>query len=159
MIDSSTLVHHAMQYREIIEEYCKISAKLSLSESEADRIAEILGVAQTDSMLSFLLDEADHMLACFHHLIDEAEIAQSQQKLQVALDQTWLQQLLLDLSTRLEDSQCKTIQCYLKDLGFYNGAIDGVVGPQTQAALKNCSETKNLHTQVIPIHMPSSKLT
>ncbi|MEM9905019.1 MAG: peptidoglycan-binding domain-containing protein [Cyanobacteria bacterium P01_D01_bin.44] len=156
MTNSPTLVHHAIQYRDIVKEYCEISAKLTLNDADADRIAEILGEACDDAMLSFLIDEADHMLAHWHHLIDDAEISQTQQKLQQSFDQVWLEQLLLDISTRMQASQRKTLQLRLKNLGFYTGPIDGIVGPQTEAALKNCSDSGDLCIPMVPIHTPNA---
>ncbi|MEO0455575.1 MAG: peptidoglycan-binding domain-containing protein [Cyanobacteria bacterium P01_A01_bin.114] len=158
MTNSPTLVHHAIQYRDIVKEYCEISSKLVFDDVDADRIAEILGEAQNDAMLSFLIDEADHMLAHWHHFIDEDQITQTQCQLKQAVDQVWLKQLLLDMSNRMQASQRKTLQLRLKDLGFYNGSIDGIVGPQTEAALRNCSDAGDWCTPVVPIHTPNPNL-
>lgn len=48
---------------ESLQEYCTLSKIMSPSEQELDRLAEILEMAQQDSRLSCLLNEADHLIA------------------------------------------------------------------------------------------------
>ncbi len=44
-------------------------------------------------------------------------------------------------------SHVRAIQTTLKDAGFYKGAIDGIAGPQTVAAVKQAVDTKLLTTE------------
>lgn len=154
MSDAITFTQHAHKYRDVIQEYCDISAQGTLCDQEADRIEAILAAATTDPMLSFLIDEADHMLSHLYRFIDEETITQEQNKLRDKLEASWVDQVLLDASTRLKDAQRKNLQQYLKEKGFYTGSVDGVVGPQTEAAIQNCSESGDLAHQLSPIHSP-----
>jgi hypothetical protein len=154
MSSSPSFIPHALQYQDLLQEYCEISAKGTLTDWEADRIESILATATQDAMLSFLIDEADHILAHLHHLVAEDFIIKEQNKLKDALDNNWLNQLLLDIATCLQAPQRKTLQQYLKEKGFYVGSIDGIVGPKTQAALKHCSASGELSTPLLPIHGP-----
>lgn len=51
------------KYGEILRAYCQLASQKHLSESDAERLTEILILAETDGALSFLLNEADHFLA------------------------------------------------------------------------------------------------
>ncbi|WP_346294004.1 peptidoglycan-binding domain-containing protein [Sphaerothrix gracilis] len=138
MKSSKALAAAAVQYRATIETYCQIAVRPELSEAEADQLSAILEQAQTDSSLSFLLDEVDHLLAHRHNLIDEKQIRLQQLRLQAKIEGEWLEELLLDVQTssRLER---EALQQYLRAKGVYAGSIDGICGPQTQAAIKALS--------------------
>lgn len=145
---------HAQPHREVLQTYCELSVQPMLSNSDTERLDGILATAETDPLLSFLLDEADHMLAHLYSFIDDGEIADQQQKLQTRLSQAWLNEAFQDLSQRLQVSQCKSLQQYLKQEGFYRGAIDGVMGPSTKAAMKQCCDQQGKLPQPLPIHTP-----
>ncbi|MFE4107463.1 peptidoglycan-binding domain-containing protein [Almyronema epifaneia] len=142
---SEALAEAVAHYREIIETYCQIAVQSDLSETEADQLTAILQQAQTDSALSLLLDEADHLLAHKHNLIDESRIRWQQQQLYARLENQWLDQLLQDMQATSR-SEKAALQQYLQAQGVYAGAIDGVCGPQMQAALKalTCQEGGDL---------------
>lgn len=57
---------------EIVREYCKLRLLPDLSEEQANRIAEILELADTDRIVDFLITEADHSLGHYLGLLDEA---------------------------------------------------------------------------------------
>ncbi|NEQ48793.1 MAG: peptidoglycan-binding protein [Leptolyngbya sp. SIO3F4] len=145
---------YAQQHRELLETYCQLSIQPSLSNSETLRLDTILATAETDPLISFLIDEADHMLAHLYSFIDENEITDQQQKLQTCLDNAWLNQAFQDLAYRLQTSQCKNLQQYLKSQGFYLGKIDGVMGPSTKEAMKACCNKQGQLPQLSPIHTP-----
>lgn len=149
-----SLSHQAQNHREVILSYCQLSMQPLLSEQDAEQLDAILAAAETDPLLSFLIDEADHMVAHLCDLIDEGAIAEQQQKLQACLSETWLHQAFQDLRSRLQTSQCKHLQAYLKAEGFYQGTVDGVMGPVTKAAMKACCEQKGELPQPLPIHTP-----
>ena len=46
----------------LVREYCSISSQRRLSEKDADRLAEILTLAESNSRLELWLNEADHFL-------------------------------------------------------------------------------------------------
>ncbi len=144
----------AQQHRELLKTYCQLSVKPVLSDHDTDRLDAILAIAENDPMVSFLIDEADYMLAHLYHLIDDAEIAHQQEKLQTHLRDAWLDQAFQDLAYRLQTSQCKDLQQYLKDQGFYQGAIDGVMGQATQKAIQACGDQQGELPEPCPIHTP-----
>ncbi|MEL6138741.1 MAG: peptidoglycan-binding domain-containing protein [Cyanobacteria bacterium J06628_6] len=151
---TDSLIHHAEHYRGLVTEYCQLSCANRLSDRDADRIGDILSQAVDDPMLSLLVDEADHMLNHLRHLIDETDVIQQQTQLKASIDSCWVEQVLLDASARLQKPQSETLQSYLKDKGLYVGAIDGVVGPETQAAIKHCSDLQASMAPPDPINLP-----
>ncbi len=151
---TDSLTRNAAVHRATVQEYCELSAQTTLSEVDADRLSEILVLAEGNALLSLLIDEADHMLNHLFHCIDEDDVAQQQTQLKAAIDASWLEQVLLDASARMQTSQRKTLQNYLKDRGLYVGDIDGIVGPETQAAVRECKDLKQSTHPPAPIHLP-----
>ncbi len=149
-----SLSYHAQQHRDLIQTYCNLSIQPTLNESDAERLDGILAIAETDPLISFLIDEADHMLAHLHGLVDENHIVEQQQKLQACLSEAWLDEAFQDLVHRLQTSQCKSLQQYLKEEGFYNGVIDGVMGQSTKAAIQQCCVQQGQLPQPLPINTP-----
>lgn len=147
---------HAQQHRELIQAYCQLSVQPNLSDSDTARLDAILATAETDPLISFLIDEADHMLAHLYKFIDDADITEQQQKLQTCLNDEWLNQAFQDLTYRLQSSQCKSLQQYLKAQGFYQGAIDGVLGQSTKVAMQACCNQQGELPQPFPIHTPDA---
>ena len=145
---------HAQQHREVIKTYCELSVQATLSDRDTEALDNILANAETDPLLSFLIDEADHMLAHLYNFIDEASITNQQRQLQACLDESWFNQAFQDLTCRLQTSQCKTLQEYLKQAGCYQGAVDGVMGEATKAAMKQCYDQQDELPQPLPIHTP-----
>lgn len=149
-----SLSHHANDHRGVILSYCQLSMQSQLSDYDAEQLDAILTAAQTDPLLSFLIDEADHMVAHLYGFIDEGDIAEQQQQLQACLKEVWLSEAFQDLSSRLKTSQCKHLQTYLRDAGVYDGAIDGVMGADTKAAMQRYREQKGGLPELLPIHTP-----
>lgn len=145
---------YAQQHRDLIQDYCQLSIKTALNDTDTHRLDTILAKAETDPLISFLIDEADHMLAHLYNFIDENDITQQQQKLQTCLSEAWLNQAFQDLTYRLQKSQCQSLQQYLKEEGFYTGAIDGVMGDATKSAMKKCCAQQGQLPQPFPIHTP-----
>jgi len=125
------LIQASTRYTAILQEYCSLATQPTLSTTDEDNLANILQQATQDPLLSFWIDEADHFVAHQLGLIDEAFIAQQQSKLRRAISQTWIDTLWNNLQNRT-----KALQAYLQRLGFYQGAIDGIEGPFTQAAIR-----------------------
>ncbi|NEP16185.1 MAG: hypothetical protein F6J97_04690 [Leptolyngbya sp. SIO4C1] len=109
MTESPAFIQHALRHRDLLQEYCDISVKLLLSDTDADRISDILTMAETDPMLSFLIDEIDHILAHLYRLIDDSETERTQRQLQQTLNQNWLDQTLLNIANRLQDPQTNSL--------------------------------------------------
>ncbi|MEO1591772.1 MAG: peptidoglycan-binding domain-containing protein [Cyanobacteria bacterium J06632_22] len=156
MTDSQihSLARKAAVHRSTVQEYCELSAQTPLTEAGADRIGAILSQAEDDALLSLLIDEADHVLNHLFHFVDEGYVAQQQAKLQSAVETTWLDQVLLDAAARMQASQRKTLQSYLKERGFYVGAIDGIVGPETKAAVREYENLEQSTHPPDPINLP-----
>ncbi|ASC72073.1 hypothetical protein XM38_030270 [Halomicronema hongdechloris C2206] len=125
------LIQASTRYTTTLQEYCYLAMQPTLSAADEDYLANILAQATRDPLLSFWIDEADHFIAHQLGLIDEAFIAQQQGKLRRAISQTWIDTLWSNLQNRT-----KALQAYLQRLGFYQGAIDGIEGPFTQAAIR-----------------------
>mgnify|MGYP001793608603 FL=1 len=145
---------YAQEHRDLIQTYCQLSVQPALSNSDTTRLDAILATAETDPLISFLLDEADHMLAHLYNFIDDRDIAEQQHKLQTSLSDAWLNQAFQDLAYRLKSSQCKNLQQYLKEQGFYKGAVDGVLGQSTKAAMQKCCDQQGELPQPFPINTP-----
>ncbi|QSJ16400.1 hypothetical protein JYQ62_32510 [Nostoc sp. UHCC 0702] len=69
------------EQKNIIQEYCCLASLSSLSESEAQRIADILEIAQLDQIIDFFMTEADYYIGHNLNLIDENERKNIQAKL------------------------------------------------------------------------------
>ena len=149
-----SLVQSAVAHRAMVQEYCELSAQTDMSDADADRIGEILALAEDDALLSLLIDEADHVLNHLFHFIDESYTAGQQDKLKTAVNASWLEQVLLDASARMQPQQRKTLQSYLKAQGVYRGEIDGIVGPETRAAVWECEDLQQLTHPPAPINLP-----
>ncbi|MDZ8262743.1 hypothetical protein [Nostoc sp. ChiQUE01b] len=61
------------EQKNIIREYCSLASLSSLSESEAQRIADIQEIAQIDQILDFWITEADYVIGQKLKLINENE--------------------------------------------------------------------------------------
>lgn len=131
----SILLAQSEPYRAILLEYCDLALKPTLTEPEQDRMAEILELGTADAVLSFWLEEGDHLVAHHLGLIDESFIKSQQDKFRRSVGQSWIDNLWRDLQ-----SSTKVLQAYLHRQGFYQGSIDGVMGPSTQAALQKLLE-------------------
>ncbi|MGB3204073.1 MAG: tetratricopeptide repeat protein [Crinalium sp.] len=59
--DFSNLDNITVQQKHIIKEYAKLASRTELSDSEAERIGEILELSESDEVLSFFINEIDHL--------------------------------------------------------------------------------------------------
>ncbi len=120
------------RYQALILNYCTLALQPELSEADEAAMGEILAQAVEDPLLSFWLDEADHWLGHQLQLLQEDTLKHQQGKLRRQLGQTWINAFLDDLQQRT-----KALQAYLKRVGLYSGAIDGVMGPRTVVAVES----------------------
>ncbi|MDJ0708433.1 MAG: hypothetical protein QNJ46_34620 [Leptolyngbyaceae cyanobacterium MO_188.B28] len=128
-MDNVTIQESLLKYKELVYEYCALAVKCTLTDEAADRMVEILQKAESEPLLSFLIDEADHLVAHELGLIDGQLINQQQAKLQQRIETNWIDQLLLDIQLHP-----RKLQQFLKEQGLYKGAIDGVCGPVMEHA-------------------------
>ncbi|MBW4485162.1 MAG: peptidoglycan-binding protein [Tildeniella torsiva UHER 1998/13D] len=136
---SQALQHH----HTTLVDYCTLALQPQLSAADAERLGAILDQAIDDPLLSFWLDEADGWVGEHLNLISEEGLRQQQHKLQRTLGQTWVDTLWNDLQHRT-----KTLQAYLKRVGVYSGAIDGIMGPTTQRAIESL---KTVYADDLPL--------
>lgn len=144
----------------LVREYCGIASQKSLSDPDADRLAEILSLAEDNGCLEFWLNEADHFLA--HELglktgktIYPFETANQKAALLEHLD-FWERrygeldksdeaaELIEEIQEFIQSGSCE-LQESLREKGFDPGPIDGVVGPRTQKAIIRFQKAFNLY--------------
>lgn len=94
MADSDDWVDQALQYRPIIYEYCQLALRPTLTDAEAVRLGEILAQAEASPLLSFLVDEADYLIAQHQNLICNQYLQQQQRLLLEAMDAVWITELI-----------------------------------------------------------------
>lgn len=128
----------------IISEYCQLSVLKAMTDAQADRMTEILEKAETDSLLSFLIDEADHIIGHELDLIDVEEMQEEQGSLRQTIDQTWVDWLIrqgrLENASQVPVTMLKRAQARLKNQGFYKGEVDGIYGDETRKAFQQLEQ-------------------
>lgn len=156
MNDLEILVEQSLKYRGIIEEYFTLASQQTLTQWQAAQIGEILELAESDSLLNFLIDLADYILAQELGLIRESVIQYQFQELRKSLDRFWCEQVLREI----QEQRC-SIACskYLPEQGLYDGLIDSYVGSRTKKAIElhnkrlqfNCKRVNcfNLQTRLV----------
>ena len=149
---------------DLVREYCRLASKKHLSESDADRLSEILELAESDGWLDFWLNEADHFLAHELDLTNKESVynfENQQAKLRGHLEDDSVEysysKLFEDLDQRLKISQ-KELQQHLRNRGFDPGSIDGVIGPRTHSALIAFQQANQLIPDGIPDAMTRGAL-
>jgi hypothetical protein len=134
------LLSEAQKRSDIIMEYLHLAVLETLTEPQADRMEQILENAESDSILAFLIDEADHIIGHELDLIDSDRIAAQQETLQQKLDKTWVQLIIsrsrLDRYAQLPKETLEDAQQQLQKRGLYDGPIDGQCGEETKAAFR-----------------------
>ena len=133
----ASIVQQYLQYKDLISEYSYLASRMTLTESQADRIDQILSQAQSDTLLEFFLDEADHIVAHHLNLIKPEIIEHQQDKLRNLIEKIWGKKIIDELQHTLAETRCKQLQERLKRKGLYTGSIDGVIGDTTNKALEN----------------------
>jgi hypothetical protein len=135
---------------DIVREYCQLAVRRNLSDPEADRLEQILTLAEFDGYLDFWINEADHFLAHELNLTDEESIYDcdnQQAKLREYLENEPANEvdskLFQALKQRLQTAS-KELQQHLKNRGFDPGPIDGVLGPRTQSAIVSFQKAHRL---------------
>ncbi|MGF1524985.1 MAG: peptidoglycan-binding protein [Leptolyngbyaceae cyanobacterium] len=132
---ASDLINRSERYKTIVLEYCLLALQESLTETEQDRMGEIYDMAIADPVLSFWLEEGDHLVAHHLDLVDEAFVKQQQDGLRRSIRRSQIDSLWRDLQ-----STAKVLQAYLQCQGFYQGSIDGILGPSTQKAMRRLQQ-------------------
>uniref|UniRef100_UPI001177B1C7 hypothetical protein n=1 Tax=Calothrix rhizosoleniae TaxID=888997 RepID=UPI001177B1C7 len=66
------------EQKEIVNEYCQIAVLKNLTEKQAQRMQEILTIAQSDPTIDFFITEADHFIGHWLNIIDENQFKDQQ---------------------------------------------------------------------------------
>jgi hypothetical protein len=143
----ASLAQQYLRYKDIISEYCNLTSRVTLTESQAERIEEILLEAQSDMMLEFFLDEADHIVAHQLNLIKPKIIEQQQDKLSTYLEEIWSKEFIKEIPNQLTQLHRKKLQECLKQKGLYTGLIDGIFGSKTRKALECLKHKENINPE------------
>jgi hypothetical protein len=77
--------------KKIIQEYFQLALLQQLSQSQAQRMSEIMEMVQSSEILGFWLNEADHLIGHKLNLIDENECKNQQARLREYLDDQYLE--------------------------------------------------------------------
>lgn len=142
MGDIEMLVEQSLQYQGIIYEYWALASQQTLTQQQAARIEEILGKAELDTWLDFLIDEVDYLLAAQLGLIRKQVIHHQIQELKKSIDRFWCEKFLSEIQ---KQNRSMEVQRYLRDQGLYDGLIDGYIGLRTRKALE-------VYKQGVPIN-------
>ena len=137
------LMQALRQHRTTLIDYCTLALRPNLSLADEDRLGNILAQAIDDPLLSFWLDEADCWVGEHLQIMSDQTLKEQQGKLNRMIGQTWVDSLWHDLQHRT-----KALQAYLKRLGVYSGAIDGIMGPNTQHAIESL---KTAYPDALPL--------
>ena len=131
-------------YRPLFSEYCQLATCSELSEAQADRMLEILDRAQEDSILDFLIAEADHIIAHEQGLMEEKN-KQRVRQWQYFLDRTVFSDCPETMEVLIGQLQRLTgqLQSRWRAEGCHLGSEDGVLGQRTQEAVPAFETAKN----------------
>lgn len=86
MNELEELTQRSLDYKDVIHEYCTLSVQPALTDTQAERLAEILQKSQSEPLLSFWIDEADHILAHALGLLNKEFVEKQQCKLEKKID-------------------------------------------------------------------------
>jgi Putative peptidoglycan binding domain len=106
--------------------YGQLWLKSELNESESDQMAALYTKSETDSLLDFVITLYDHILS------ERVGLTSTESVKSYEDQQAWLREHLGQVL--LEQSQSNSTQEFLKEVGFYQGPLDGVWGQRSRAA-------------------------
>jgi hypothetical protein len=147
--------------RSIVIEYCQLSVLDVLTDEQTVTLASILKQAETDPLLSFLLDEADHVIGHQLGLVDVKEIQTEQNGLRHLIDKTWMEWLFKKVqdsdTSLLSKHVLEQAQAQLKEHGLYTAEIDGVCGEKTKEAFQLLEKDFHQQVRISGLHSISGK--
>jgi len=131
-------------YLPVVRRYCQLAVLPHLAEFDAIELDHILEMAENDPWLTLLLDEADHLIAHRYNLVCADTVRQQQQRLAQAIDACWVDHLLADAQAQQHSYHLNCqLQQALRREGVYSGPVDGIIGPQTEAAIQHLRQAYN----------------
>jgi hypothetical protein len=142
----------SFQCQDQVMEYLALCMADILTEPQADRLGNILEEASSNPLLSFWIDEVDHVIAHRKDLID-AEYVEKQQAALRKKIRTFseIEALVFNLKASIRQVRdvmdnlhnqaadpafVESLQECLKKEGVYDGSVDGEFGQYTQQALE-----------------------
>jgi len=125
---SACLTAASQQRQETLAEYYRLSLCGELSDEEAERLEWIYEEAESDPCLHFFIEEIDYFLNCRLGLLST-----SQEK-KYSDQQAWLREHLQEMP--LDEEYRKEMQILLRELKYYKGPIDGVIGVRSTEAIQ-----------------------
>lgn len=142
---------------DLVREYCRLAVQRPLSDADMNRLEQILTLAESDGLLDFWINEADHFLAHELALTDESSIHACENQQAMLREHLACKipamntdsQLFQELKQRLQTSS-KELQLHLKSRGFDPGPIDGQLGPRTHSALVDFQKAHQLDADGVP---------
>ncbi|TVQ21688.1 MAG: peptidoglycan-binding protein [Leptolyngbya sp. DLM2.Bin15] len=163
----------SLNHRSNIIEYFTLSLLDVLTEPQAERLEAILDEATQDTLLSFWIDEVDHIVAHKLNLIDSEFINHQQTALlrKMRNPSSEMEGLVKGLKHSVDQMRCsiqqvlsyvkqencsqesvQTLQSYLKHEGIYAGEVDGQFGSQTEKALEQLDQLLSDDPSIVPNH-------
>jgi len=130
---NDALLQVGQLYQGILSEYSHLWSRAELTDEEADRIEAIYTKAQQDPLLNFFITKLDEIL-CDRAGLFSNEFIQSYKN-----QQAWLREHLEQIP--FEQDYLVEGQKFLKEVGFYEGPVDGVWGDRTRKAVKKYRKT------------------
>lgn len=140
---SEDLLEATAQHTDLIERYCWLASLPTLSDDDIDQMDAILEQAESDPVLSFLISEADYLMGQ-----RMGDLAESDQEA-FANQQAWLREHL-ETSKDFSPKYAQEFQQLLKERGFYDGSVDGILGERTAAAILRFQQHCNIIVDGIP---------
>lgn len=127
----------SFEHRRAVGLYYALSIKPELTDSEADCLDQILGEAELDDGLDFLLNEIDYMIGQTLGLRDENHIKSYRDQ------KAYLREHLVILKPKELDYH-RELQKLLKERGYYKGPVDGVTGKDFRKAVRAFQKSTHL---------------
>lgn len=132
----NVLLEGCQIYVNQLTEYAELALRPELTEQDAERLDKIYAEAEKDCLLNFFINELDDILNTWLGLLNHDVINC------YADQQAWLrehlEQIFFDYKRR------KEMQRLLRQLGIYDGPIDGVLGKRSAEALEKCCELQTM---------------
>jgi hypothetical protein len=146
----------SLQYQPQIMEYLALSMADTLAEPQADRLGAILDEASENPLLSFWIDEVDHIVAHQKDMVSASYVEKQQTALRrkmrtfceiealvssLKASIKHLREVMDNLHDNATDPEfVESLQECLRKEGVYNGSVDGQFGQYTQQALEKLEE-------------------
>lgn len=138
-----TLLDVAADRDKLAQAYYRLASRPELTDEDVQQMDEVLEKAESDSVLNFLIGEMDYLLAKRLSLLSEEALEHENQ-------QAWLREYLGTPPASYPTEYRQEVQTLLKEKGYYEGKIDGVLGEETRSAIQAFQKASRLTVDGIP---------